>query len=124
VAALLTRYHDGGLERPAARGESILAVITVDRGGRPVAAPAVVMSSFGWAMPRALEGDLETLGHWRFVEESLTRRLDDRLRPDNPDDPPPPLDEAAIRGTFDWLVARTGRAAAVGPEPQVCAADL
>ncbi len=103
VAALLTRYHDGRIERPAGRGESILAIITVNQGGRPVKAPAVVMSSFGWALPKALEGDLETLGDWRLLEKELTDRLDDRLRAGEPEDAAPPLDQAAIKDAFDWL---------------------
>jgi len=104
VAALLTRYHDGRIERPAARDESILAIITVNQAGRPAKAPAVVMSSFGWALPKALEGDLESLGDWRLLEKELTDRLDDRFRAGEPEDAAPPLDQAAIEDAFDWLV--------------------
>lgn len=108
IAALLTQYSDGRIERPAARGESILAVVTVDREGRPVEIPAVATSSFGWALPRALNADLESLGQWRLYGDALTRGLDDRLRPDDPEEAPAPLDEDAIQAAFEWLVAKLG----------------
>jgi hypothetical protein len=97
ITALLTRYHDGRIERPAARGESILAVVTVNRLGCPVTASKAVVSSFGWAVPRALAGDLETLGDWRFIEQSLMERLRDRLLPEDSTAEPLPLDQAAIQ---------------------------
>ena len=105
VTALLTRYHDGRIERPAARGAAILAAVTVDRFGCTAKGSAVVISSFGWAVPRALAGDLETLGDWRFIEQDLIERLHERMLPKDSANQALPLDQAAIQEAYDWLVA-------------------
>jgi hypothetical protein len=50
VAKLLERYADRRVERPRARGKAGLAVIIINRDGKPVEEPAVAISSFGWGV--------------------------------------------------------------------------
>jgi hypothetical protein len=108
VAQCLARYVDSRIERPAARGEAILAVAIVDREGRLVEAPAVSVSSFGWGVPRALEGDLAMLAEWRKAEKPLVEGLDEILRRADEDGEDHPLDSATITAGYQWLVAALG----------------
>jgi hypothetical protein len=59
VERLMVVYGDTRVERPKAYGEAVLAAVTVDQVGRPIDEPAVAISSLGWAVPRALAGDLD-----------------------------------------------------------------
>lgn len=108
VARLMSVFADKRAERPKARGEAILATVTVDRDGRPIDEPAVNVSSFGWGLPRALAGDLETLGAWQAAAKSLIEDLDRRIRRPDTDGEPRPLDAALILEAFQWLVATLG----------------
>jgi hypothetical protein len=108
VAKLLTCFADTRAERPAARGESILAVVVVDRDGRPVEQPAVAISSFGWGVPKALQGNLEQLADWQEAERALIEQLDRRIRRNGNDDELLPLDAATISKAYDWLVTTLG----------------
>jgi hypothetical protein len=80
VERLLSLYADSRAERPAARGEAVLAAVTVNRNGQLVEKPAVAISSFAWGVPRALRGDLASLAAWRSEEEETTDALDEILR--------------------------------------------
>jgi hypothetical protein len=104
---LLARYADRRAERPQARGEAILAVVIVDRAGRPAEGTAVFVASFGWGASRALEGHLGRLADWRTAGEQLTKRLDERLRRTD-DGELRPLTGAAIADAYRWLVGEIG----------------
>ncbi len=106
IARLLTCYTDTRSERPAARGEAILGLVTLNQKGQLVEAPAVAVSSFAWGLPRALDGDLETLSAWSETERKLVRDLDELLRTAQPDQPEPALDRATLDAGFRWLVRR------------------
>ncbi|HEV7782495.1 MAG TPA: AAA domain-containing protein, partial [Chitinophagaceae bacterium] len=80
ISALLDIYSDKREERPVVKGEAILAVIVLDKKGRPVEAPAAAISSFGWGVPQALKGDLQILGNWSKVENKITTELDTIIR--------------------------------------------
>ncbi|HYW08823.1 MAG TPA: hypothetical protein VE913_17810, partial [Longimicrobium sp.] len=108
LAALLECFGDSRNERPGASGRAILASITVDRTGRPVATPAVGISSFGWAVPRALSGKLGTLAGWSAAEAVLVDGLDRRVRATSEEGEPLPLSHEVIRKAFDWLVSELG----------------
>src|SRR5262245_55368479 len=69
VAALVAKYGDTRPERQGTRGEAVLASIMLDRHGRPIEEPAVTIASFGWGVPKALTGDLATLGQWQAAEK-------------------------------------------------------
>lgn len=108
AARLLAVYSDSRVDRPQMRGEAILAVVLLDREGRLVEAPAVSVSSFGWGAPRALRGDLSSLAGWCAAEKPLVEGLDEILRRAQEDEEDLPLDLAAIRAGYEWLVASLG----------------
>ena len=108
VTALLSRYTDTRAERPQARGEAILAVVILDRSGRPVEAPTALLSSFGWGLQHALRGDLRRLSEWRTAERPLLEQLDRVLRQPDDKGEPRSLDQATLTKAFNWLVATVG----------------
>jgi hypothetical protein len=79
VACLLERYGDARPEKPGVRGQSALATIVVNRYGELVESPSVGISSFGWGVINALNGELEDLARWPDVEQELTERIEKLL---------------------------------------------
>ncbi len=108
VAALVTRYGDTRVERMGTRGEAILATIMLDRNGKPVEEPAVAISSFGWGVPRALAGDIASLGGWQTAEQPLVEKLDKLIRRQDQDGELLPLDRDTIAKAYQWLVKTLG----------------
>jgi hypothetical protein len=108
VAKLMAAYADDRAERHVARGEAVLAVVLVDRDGRPIDEPAVAVSSFGWAIPKALAGDLEVLGAWQTAEKSLVEGLDKFIRRSDAKDVLLPLDKDLILGAYNWISSKLG----------------
>lgn len=108
IDGLLQRFADNRPERPQARGETPLAVIIVDREGRPIPDACAVVSSFGWGLPLALAGDPASLSRWSEEEDRIQTTLHERLYREGEDGKPIPLDEAAITSAWRWLVERFG----------------
>lgn len=108
IDSLLLRFADNRPERPQARGETPLAVIIVDREGRPIPDACAVVSSFGWGLPLALAGDPASLSRWSEEEDRIQTMLHERLYREGEDGKPVPLDEAAITSAWRWLVERFG----------------
>lgn len=108
IERLLSLYADSRAERPAARGEVVLAAVTVNREGRLVERPAAAVSSFAWAVPHALRGDLTSLAAWRAEEGKITEALDDILRGSTDDDDNPALSREMMKRAYEWLLTRLG----------------
>jgi energy-coupling factor transporter ATP-binding protein EcfA2 len=108
IAALLDRFADTRPERPQARGETPLAVVIVDREGRPIPDSCAVVSSFGWGLPQALGSDPASLGRWAEEEERVRSALHDRLYCEGKDGKAVPLDTTSIESAFAWLAAEYG----------------
>jgi hypothetical protein len=79
VEQLIERYGDARPEKPGVRGQSALATIVVNRHGKLVDSPAVGISSFGWGVITALNGEMEDLARWPEVEQELTERIEKLL---------------------------------------------
>lgn len=105
---LLRRFADDRAERPSVRGETPLAVVIVDREGRPIPDGCAVISSFAWGLPIALNGDPATLGEWQTAGEDLQDALQARLSREGPDGRPRPLDMATLTGAHEWLIDELG----------------
>lgn len=108
-----------GVDEEAHRSERKLAAIAavmVDDTGRVLTDNGVAVSSFAWALPKALTGDLAGLGAWTQVERDLLDDLTEQLRWRCTDEQGQvwPLEEDAIEDTFDWLVS------VLGLDPQMC----
>lgn len=108
VSSLLQVYADSRIEKPSAKGEAVLAAITVDREGRPVENDAVAISSFGWGVPVALAGRLRDLGNWSLTERQLVERLEEKIVVEDKDGKPLPLTAEAIDVAYRWLVETLG----------------
>ncbi len=78
--ALIEQFGDQRPERPAARGEAILAIVMLDKKGRLVESPSVTISSLGWGVMAALEGELADLARWPSAEADLVHRIDAQIR--------------------------------------------
>jgi len=105
IDQLLQRFADRRPEKPSARGETPLAVVIVDREGRPIADACAVVSSFGWGFPLALAGDPASLSRWADEEERIQTALHNRLYRESEDGKALPLDAALITSAYEWLVA-------------------
>lgn len=108
VAGLLATFPDNRAERPVARGEAILAIVIVDQRGRLADDPAVAISSFGWAVPRALQGNLTGLAEWPSAEKALVEGLSLRLKPKDDKDGESKVSRTALTSAFQWLVTTVG----------------
>ncbi|KTT96642.1 DEAD/DEAH box helicase [Sphingomonas sanguinis] len=108
IDGLLQRFADSRPERPQARGETPLAIVIVDREGRPIPDACAVVSSFGWGLPHALAGDPASLSRWSEEEDRIQTALHERLYREGQDGKAVPLDEAAIASAYRWLVATLG----------------
>jgi hypothetical protein len=75
VAALLEIYADKRVDRPAVKGKAFLASIMVDRTGKIVGNAPIAVSSFGWGVPKALQGELSILSTWQEAERTLLEAL-------------------------------------------------
>jgi hypothetical protein len=118
VAALLQKYSDARVERPTAKGKAALAVIMVDKKGRPIEDQAVTISSFGWGVPRALQEDLSSLGAWVNAERPLNEALDGLIRRRNSKGELLPLDYQTIGAAYSWLISNLGLAADLVEPPK------
>ena len=106
VSRLMTVFSDARPERPATRGEAVLAIVIVDRAGLPIEESATAVSSFGWGLPKALRGDLEALGNWPTAERELVKDLDGIVRRSDLHGKLRPLDATTIMEAFEWLLSR------------------
>lgn len=86
------------------REKAALAAILVDRNGFLLEENAVAISSFGWALPIALKGDLAGLGAWTTAEQGLVEGLTKQLARTDNEGNPMPLDGVTLRKAFQWLV--------------------
>lgn len=90
------------------REKAALAVVLVDKNGCLVEDKAVAISSFGWALPLALDLQLADLGAWPSLEKGLVEQLDEMLRQVDEDGQPTPLTREAIEAAHRWLLDRFG----------------
>lgn len=110
VKLLLEHYEDTRVEKPSAVGRAALAVVIVDKQGCLIDSPAVAVSSFGWGVMTALEGELADLAQWSNVESQLTARIERILRNQTTDDTnsTEPITRAVLISAYEDLIATLG----------------
>lgn len=86
------------------REKAAVAAVLVNRDGFVLEENAVAISSFGWALPIALAGDLESLGGWTTAEHDLVEGLTKQLVNRDAEGNLIPLDAATLQRAFRWLV--------------------
>ena len=108
VRQLLAVYDDRRAERPSASGEAILAVLILDKDGRPIDDDPALVASFGWGVPVALAGGLNRLAGWPDAESELNKGLVERIRVEGDDGLALPLTRPMIDAAYGWLVSELG----------------
>lgn len=114
VLRLIERYGDARPEQPRVRGKAVLAVVVVDRQGRLVESPAVGISSFGWGIISALNGELADLAQWPEIEPKLVDRIEKLLlsvvtKDENAEESRyRPLTRAALFAAYQALIHELG----------------
>ena len=114
IGRLIERYGDSREERPGVCGKAVLAIVVVDRQGRLVESPAVGISSFGWGVMSALNGELADLARWPDVESQLVERIEKLLLgiatgdEDREERRARPLTRAALFAAYEALVHELG----------------
>ncbi len=114
IGCLIERYGDSREERPAVRGKAALASVVVDRQGQLVESPAVGISSFGWGVMSALNGEFADLARWTDVEPQLVERIEKLLLgtttgdEDGEERRTRPLTQAALFAAYEALVHELG----------------
>jgi hypothetical protein len=86
------------------REKAAIAVILVDRNGLLLKEDSVAVSSFAWALPVALTGDLAGLSAWTTAEKGLVEGLTKCLIRKDEGGNLLPLDGSTIGAAFQWLV--------------------
>jgi len=103
VEMLLKVYGDSNEEKPSKKGEAVIASVIVNNKGFLIEASAVSISSFAWALPKALKEDLAQLGSWSQLERKLHDGLDDLLRRKDKDGEELPLNLSQIGNVYNWI---------------------
>lgn len=88
------------------REKAAIAAVLVDKDGFVVEENGVAVSSFAWALPRALRLQLDGLGAWPKLERKILEALEKIVRRTDAKGKPLPLDPATIDQAYRWLVER------------------
>lgn len=118
---LLTRFQDARPNPPNIKGEVVLASILIDKDGLLAGEMPVSLSAFGWGLPVALGGSLQSLAAWTQEEGRLVEGLTKQLRPD-PSETDTPIAYATLQRAFSWLVQTLGLPAELVKGPQFAVA--
>jgi hypothetical protein len=95
-------------QRNRAREKAAIGAFLVDRHGVMLEENAVSVSSFAWALPRALKMRLTELGSWAQHERNCLSALEQLLRRTDGAGKPIPIDLARINMAHEWLVKAFG----------------
>ena len=105
VEELLKLYSDNRPDKPSMKVYCPIASVLLDKKGRPLEEDlSVVISSFAWGVPIALQGNLKNLADWPHQEKQLTGEFKKRLIRRNRNDEVVPLTKKHIGELFDHLV--------------------
>src|SRR5215213_332727 len=104
---LVERYGDNRIEKPSAPGNAALAVVIVDQQGRLTDSSAVAVSSFGWGVMAALNGDLDDLALWPKMESQLVANVENILRNRISEDADirEPITREGLTAAYEYLIA-------------------
>jgi hypothetical protein len=106
TARLLDSFNHAQADRVTASGFAPIAMLTLDRDGKPVESGAIAVSSFAWGLPLALKQDFGGLGGWLQAEPILIREADTIARQASAAGDPLAVTSDVIRTLFEYLVDR------------------
>ncbi len=90
------------------RSRAAIAEVLVNQEGHLVDPNGIAISSFPWALPKALQQDLNRLGEWPYAEQGLLTEMAKRLSPTDGHTEPRPLDLQTLTAAYEWLVEACG----------------
>jgi hypothetical protein len=108
--ALIKAFGEDEERSSRIREKAAIAAVLIDKNGFLVEENAIVVSSFAWALPLALQLEFGTLGSWPQIEPKIIEGLNDILRRSDDHGTHLPLDLATIEKAHHWLVAQLGLA--------------
>jgi Superfamily I DNA and RNA helicases and helicase subunits len=108
TAALARTLDPDSEEDPQEGVKASIAVFMLDSRGVLLKEKSVAISSYAWALPKALEGDLAALGEWSAIEQGLIEALTTKLALTDQEGRRLPVSAATIKAAYDWLVATLG----------------
>jgi len=94
-------------ERPDGQKAAIASII-VDSRGVPLEEGGIGVSSFAWALPKAISKELASLSRWPDVEPNAVEGLSQIIRRVDNNERPIPLDAETIDAAHQWLVQSFG----------------
>lgn len=105
VEALLKLYADNRPDAPSINQRAPIASVILDKDGRPLEdETSFVISSFAWAVPIALLGDLKRLADWPTQERSLVKAFREKLIHKDEDGEIIPVTKPDVDGLYSHLV--------------------
>lgn len=90
------------------REKAAIAAVLVDKDGILIEENGIAVSSFAWALPRALKLRLDVLGAWPSLEPKILEALEKILRRTDAKGKPLPLNLEIIDKAYQWLVEKFG----------------
>ncbi|MFH3015009.1 AAA domain-containing protein [Serratia marcescens] len=99
--------EDEERSRPDGKKAAIGSIL-IDKEGYVLEDKGVAVSSFAWALKRALDLKLGSLGNWPSVEPRIIEHLDRMVRRHNEDGEPIPIDLDVVLNAYRWLVSQFG----------------
>lgn len=106
--ALLEAFGQGQPEITPPSGTAVIAFITLDSKGCLIKDNDAMLSSFAWAYPQVLEGNIRALDDWEKQEREIKDELLSRLSFFAEDGQPKPLTLPLIRNAFEYLINTLG----------------
>lgn len=117
MEALIRAFGEDEERFRAVRRKAAMAEVLVDSRGVPLAENGTAVSSFPWALRKALDLQFGDLASWPSVEEELRDGLLHIVRRADEDGKWLPLDMPTIDRAYRWLHQRCGVAEAMIEEP-------
>ncbi len=103
---LITAFGTTEEQPSRSREKAALAAVMIDRNGCLLENEAIAVSSFGWALPLALQLKLEALSAWPTVEREVVEKLRNILGRKDDDDNALPVTQTDLTEAFEYLVGR------------------
>lgn len=100
------------------KSSAVLAAVLLDRSGCLLKEKAIGVSSFGWALPQALNKQLNNLANWADVEENTVKQLEEMLNKVDEEGNSIPLNYESLECAWQWLVSSFGLSCAFVEKPK------
>ncbi len=101
---LLASFPDSKPEQATPKPFAPLGSIILDDSGRLTSKKSIAISSYGWALPKALKDNFKELASWPAVESSLCDELFDQLQCLDDNGNPEPINSNKLNSAWQWFI--------------------